>query len=71
MDPDDGTTDRHLGHDYDGKLILTEELRLAQMAWRCLLPQGVENLLVPVCLSAMYEHAADHLLMRGEACASC
>jgi hypothetical protein len=54
MDSHDCTTDRRTGFAYDGKLILTEESRPAQIPWRCLLPQGVDNLIVPVCLSATH-----------------
>jgi len=54
MDSHDCTTDRRPGFAYDGKLILTEETRPAQIPYRCLLPQGVDNLLVPVCLSATH-----------------
>lgn len=54
MDSHDCTTDRRPGYDYDGKLILTEESRPAHIPYRCLLPQGVDNLLVPVCLSATH-----------------
>lgn len=54
MDSHDCTTDRRPGYAYDGKLILTEESRPAQIPYRCLLPQGVDNLLVPVCLSATH-----------------
>ncbi|MDP1587641.1 MAG: FAD-dependent oxidoreductase, partial [Prosthecobacter sp.] len=54
MDSHDCTTDRRPGYAYDGKLILTEETRPAQIPYRCLLPQGVDNLLVPVCLSATH-----------------
>lgn len=54
MDSHDCTMDRRPGYDYDGKLILTEESRPAQIPYRTLLPQGVENLLVPVCLSSTH-----------------
>ena len=54
MDSHDCTMDRRPGYAYDGKLILTEESRPAQVPYRCLLPQGVDNLLVPVCLSATH-----------------
>ena len=54
MDSHDCTTDRRPGYAYDGKLILTEETRPAQVPYRALLPQGVDNLLVPVCLSATH-----------------
>jgi hypothetical protein len=54
MDSHACTTDSRPGFHYDGKLILTEESRPAQIPYRCLLPQGVDNLLVPVCLSATH-----------------
>lgn len=54
MDSHDCTWDRSPGYAYDGKLILTEESRPAQIPWRCLLPQGADNLIVPVCLSATH-----------------
>jgi hypothetical protein len=54
MDSHDCTTDRRPGFAYDGKLILTEESRPAQIPYRCLLPQDVDNLLVSVCLSATH-----------------
>ena len=54
MDSHSCTTDSRPGFKYDGKLILTEESRPAQIPYRSLLPQGVDNLLVPVCLSATH-----------------
>lgn len=54
MDSHDCTTDRRPGYDYDGKLILTEESRPAQIPYRCILPKDIDNLLVPVCLSATH-----------------
>jgi hypothetical protein len=54
MDSHDCSKDRRPGYAYDGKLILTEEARPAQIPYRSLLPQGVDNLLVPVCLSATH-----------------
>ena len=54
MDSHDCTNDRRPGYDYDGKLILTEESRPAQVPYRCLLPKDIDNLLVPVCLSATH-----------------
>jgi len=54
MDLHECTTDRRPGYDFDGKLILTEESRPGQIPYRALLPQGVDNLLVPVCLSATH-----------------
>ncbi len=54
MDSHDCTWDRRPGYAFDGKLILTEESRPAQIPWRSLLPQGVDNLIVPVCLGATH-----------------
>jgi hypothetical protein len=54
MDSHSCTTDSRPGFRYDGKLILTEESRPAQVPYRSLLPKGVDNLLVPVCLSATH-----------------
>ncbi|HSI65580.1 MAG TPA: FAD-dependent oxidoreductase [Candidatus Saccharimonadia bacterium] len=38
----------------EGKAMLHQETFPAQISYRCLLPQGVDNLLVPVCLSATH-----------------
>lgn len=38
----------------DGILFLGEESRPAQVPWRCLLPREVDNLIVPVALSASH-----------------
>jgi NADPH-dependent 2,4-dienoyl-CoA reductase/sulfur reductase-like enzyme len=54
MDSHSCTTDSRPGYRYDGKLILTEESRPGQIPYRSLLPQGVDNLVVPVCLSATH-----------------
>ena len=54
MDSHACTTDSRPEFHYDGKLILTEESRPSQIPYRSLLPQGVDNLLVPVCLSATH-----------------
>jgi hypothetical protein len=54
MDSHACTTDSRPGFHYDGKLILTEESRPGQIPYRALLPRGVDNLLVPVCLSATH-----------------
>ncbi|QDV50460.1 FAD-dependent oxidoreductase [Gimesia fumaroli] len=54
MDSHSCTTDSRPGFKYDGKLILTEQSRPSQIPYRALLPQGVDNLLVPVCLSATH-----------------
>jgi hypothetical protein len=54
MDSHSCTKESRPGFAHDGKLILTEESRPAQIPYRALLPQGVDNLLVPVCLSATH-----------------
>ncbi|MCB1236261.1 MAG: FAD-dependent oxidoreductase [Verrucomicrobiae bacterium] len=54
MDSHACTTDSKGVYHYDGKLILTEESRPAQIPYRSLLPQNADNLLVPVCLSATH-----------------
>lgn len=48
------TLDSSQGYRYDGKLILTEQTRPTQIPWRALLPKEVDNLIVPVCLSATH-----------------
>lgn len=54
MDSHSCTMDSRPGFRYEGKLILTEESRPMQIPYRALLPQGVDNLLVPVCLSSTH-----------------
>lgn len=54
MDSHSCTTDSRPGFHYDGKLILTEESRPSQIPYRAMLPQGVDNLLVPVGLGATH-----------------
>jgi hypothetical protein len=40
--------------DYEGKVLLTEETRPAQVPYGCILPKEVDNLLVTGCLSASH-----------------
>ncbi len=54
MDSHSCTTDSRPGFRYDGKLILTEQSRPSQIPYRSLVPQELDNLLVPVCLSATH-----------------
>ncbi len=54
MDSHSCTTKSRPGCKYEGKLILTEESRPAQIPYGALLPKDVDNLLVPVCLSATH-----------------
>ena len=54
MDSHSCTLDSRPGFDYDGKLILTEESRPGMIPYRALLPEDLDNLLVPVCISATH-----------------
>jgi hypothetical protein len=39
---------------YDGKLILSEEFRPGMIPYRSMVPENLDNLLVPVCLSSTH-----------------
>jgi hypothetical protein len=54
MDTHSCTTDRVTGGLEEGKMMLHYETFPAQIPYGCLLPKGVDNLLVPVCLSASH-----------------
>lgn len=54
MDSHSCTTARVPGSMEEGKAMLHQETFPGQLPYRCLLPQGVDNLLVPVCLSATH-----------------
>ena len=54
MDAHGCTTARVPGSMDEGKAMLHQETFPGQLPWRCLLPQGVDNLLVPVCLGATH-----------------
>ncbi|MGC3966852.1 MAG: FAD-dependent oxidoreductase [Pirellulales bacterium] len=54
MDSHSCTTETRPGYKYDGKLILTEESRPGQIPYQALLPQDVDNLLVPLCMSTTH-----------------
>jgi hypothetical protein len=54
MDSHSCTTARVPGSMEEGKAMLHQETFPGQIPYRCLLPQGVDNLLVPVCLSATH-----------------
>jgi hypothetical protein len=54
MDSHSCTTARVPGGLDEGKAMLHQETFPGQVPYRCLLPQGVDNLLVPVCLSATH-----------------
>jgi hypothetical protein len=54
MDSHSCTTARVPGSMEEGKAMLHQETFPGQIPYRCLLPQGVDNLLVPVCISATH-----------------
>lgn len=54
MDSHEVSTERMPGSDADGKIILSEITRPSQIPYRTLLPKSLDNLLVPVCLSASH-----------------
>jgi hypothetical protein len=54
MDSHSCTLARVPGSMEEGKAMLHQETFPGQIPYRCLLPQGVDNLLVPVCLSATH-----------------
>jgi hypothetical protein len=54
MDSHACTIVRVLGSMEEGKAMLHQETFPGQLPWRTLLPQGVDNLLVPVCLGATH-----------------
>lgn len=54
MDSHSCTTARVPGSMEEGKAMLHQETFPGQIPYRCLLPQGVDNMLVPVCLSATH-----------------
>jgi hypothetical protein len=54
MDAHGCTTARVPGSMDEGKAMLHQETFPGQLPWRCLLPQGVDNLIVPVCLGATH-----------------
>jgi hypothetical protein len=54
MDSHSCTPARIAGVLEEGKAMLHQETFPGQIPYRCLLPQGVDNLLVPVCLSATH-----------------
>jgi len=54
MDSHECTTERQPGSAYEGAVLLSELTRPGQVPWRCLLPPNLDNLVVPVCLSATH-----------------
>lgn len=54
LDSHEVSAERAEGSDADGKIILSELTRPSQIPYRTLLGEGLDNLLVPVCLSATH-----------------
>jgi hypothetical protein len=54
LDSHEVGTEKQPGSDQDGKIILSELTRPSQIPWRTLLPKDIDNLIVPVCLSATH-----------------
>ena len=54
MDSHEVTQERQYGSLNDGKFLLSEATRPSQVPYRCLLPEDLDNLLVPICLSATH-----------------
>ncbi len=54
MDSHECTTERQPGSAYEGAVLLSELSRPAHVPFRCMLPDNLDNLLVPVCLSATH-----------------
>ena len=54
MDSHECTMNRQSGSLYDGKVLLSEKTRPSQIPYRCLVPKGIDNLLVTICLSATH-----------------
>ena len=54
MDSHECRLERQPGSLYDGKILLSEKTRPSQIPYRTLLPKEVENLIVPVCISATH-----------------
>ncbi|MCA9050152.1 MAG: FAD-dependent oxidoreductase, partial [Planctomycetaceae bacterium] len=42
------------GNEWEGELRLNNITTPGQVSWRCLLPEGFENFIVPVCLSSSH-----------------
>ena len=54
MDSHEVSTELKPGSTFEGKVILSELTRPSQIPYRALLPKNLDNLLVPVCLSASH-----------------
>ena len=54
LDSHEVSTERQLGSDQDGKIILSELTRPSQIPYASLLPKDMDNLLVPVCASSTH-----------------
>lgn len=54
MDSHECRLERQPGSLYDGKFLLSEKTRPSQIPYQTLLPKEIENLIVPVCISATH-----------------
>jgi hypothetical protein len=54
MDSHECRLERQPGSLYDGKFLLSEKTRPSQIPYQTLLPKEIDNLLVPVCVSATH-----------------
>lgn len=54
MDSHEVSYEAQPGSAHEGKILLTELTRPSQVPFRCMLPQGLDNLVVPLCLSATH-----------------
>lgn len=54
MDSHECRLERRYGSLYDGKILLSEATRPGQVPYRCLLPEDLDNLIVPVAMSCTH-----------------
>jgi hypothetical protein len=54
MDSHEVSDETQPGSSGEGKILLTELTRPSQVPFRCMLPPGLDNLIVPLCVSATH-----------------